>query len=492
MIIYFSNKLCQRYRNIDQYYHYLYKNLLNTKQMMSNLHIQNGQTIQEDNELNFERLKNPKQKQLRNYLGKEDARGDDQRQKIVKPIEKLIDKVKRSKNKSEASTETQIDVTQPRGRKQSNSQIISEIVEQEEEHKKESKKGFFNVASQETHFIKDRHLFFQSLTKSTSTFLSLLKNSGSKSKTQQFIERTVLLQKVVPKQMCSLCHAEDFVKIQLLGKGACGIVEKQLFKPLEQEVAMKKYLMEENLDEFDSEVFIMKSKQSEFIPKLIFYQRESQQIYMELGMITLETYDLYLRRNHLDISEKFAVWILKQLLIINKYMFNEGFHHSDIKPGNIIITFNELQNMKIKLIDFGASSIFPEDYWIQYTPLFQCPDLFKKVEQSQHLNRQEILFAEFFASCRSVQLLTLANHPKRKQLFLLESIDEYLSDQVIGEKYNYLRVILQYMFKLKSLKSMDEKDFTFLNLLLNIGVNTNDYVRDIENAYQYIESTTNQ
>ncbi|KAL4491428.1 hypothetical protein ABPG72_008084 [Tetrahymena utriculariae] len=457
--------------------------------MMTNLTIQNKQIVQEDTELNFERQKIPKQKQLKQYLA-DDIDNVEQHKKRVKPIDKLIDEVKRSKNKSIWSTETQDDCTQLRGRKNSNtSQIISEVFEQEEEHRKEAKKGFFNVASKEVHLVKDRHLIFQSLTKSTSAFLHILKNSGSKTKTQQFIERTVLLQKVVPKQMCSLCQAEDFVKIKLLGKGACGLVEKQLFKPLEQEVAMKKYLREENLDEFDSEVFIMKSKQSEFIPKLIFYQRESQQIFMELGMITLETYDLYLRRNGLDLSENLGVWILKQLLIINKYMFNEGFHHSDIKPGNIIITFNELQQMKIKLIDFGASSIFPEDYWIQYTPLFQCPDLFKKVEQSEHLNRQEILFAEFFASCRSIQLLTLANHPKRKQLFLLESINEYLSDQVICQKYSYLRVILQYMFQLKSLKSLDEKDFSFLNLLLNMGVNTNDYLRDIENAYQHIEST---
>ncbi|KAL4442842.1 hypothetical protein ABPG74_010731 [Tetrahymena malaccensis] len=458
--------------------------------MMSNLKIQNGQTIQEDNELNFERFKIPKQKQLKIYLG-DDKDDVERHKKAAKNLDKLVDQVKRSKNKSIGSTETQDDCTQLRGRKNSNSQIISDVLDQEEEHKKESKRGFQNLASQEIHLIKDRHLIFQSLTKSTSAFLSLLKNSGSKTKTQQFIERTVLLQKVVPKQMCSICHAEDFVKIRLLGKGACGLVEKQLFKPLEQEVAMKKYLREENLDEFDSEVYIMKSKQSEFIPKLVFYQRETQQIYMELGMVTLETYDLYLRNNRLEISENFAVWILKQLLIINKHMFNEEFHHSDIKPGNIIITFNELQQMKIKLIDFGASSIFPEDYWIQYTPLFQCPDLFKKVEQSLHLNRQEILFAEFFASCRSIQLLTLANHPKRKQLFLLESIKDYLSDQVICQKYSYLRVILQYMFELKSIKSIDEKDYAFLFLLLNIDVNTNDYLRDIENAYQYTE-TTNQ
>lgn len=74
---------------------------------------------------------------------------------------------------------------------------------------------------------------------------------------------------------------------------------------------MKKYIDEEKSEEFDSEVFIMKSKQSDFIPKLIFYNKENLSIYMELGMITLETYHEYLRRNRFHLHENFGIWILR-------------------------------------------------------------------------------------------------------------------------------------------------------------------------------------
>lgn len=53
-------------------------------------------------------------------------------------------------------------------------------------------------------------------------------------------------------------------------------------------------------------------------------------------------------------------------------------HHSDIKPANIIISFDSETSMPcLKFIDFGAASTDIESYWDQFTPMFVSPELLR-------------------------------------------------------------------------------------------------------------------
>jgi serine/threonine protein kinase len=48
---------------------------------------------------------------------------------------------------------------------------------------------------------------------------------------------------------------------------------------------------------------------------------------------------------------------MNQIIDIIEYLHSFNVYHGDIKPGNVLLDFNN----KIKIIDFGTSLIFKDD-----------------------------------------------------------------------------------------------------------------------------------
>ena len=66
-------------------------------------------------------------------------------------------------------------------------------------------------------------------------------------------------------------------------------------------------------------------------------------------------------------NEKKAAYIMKQILSALNYLHSKGIIHRDIKPENILVqrtnkkNKNDMDEINIKLIDFGVSNFFKEN-----------------------------------------------------------------------------------------------------------------------------------
>jgi calcium-dependent protein kinase len=79
-------------------------------------------------------------------------------------------------------------------------------------------------------------------------------------------------------------------------------------------------------------------------------------------------------------SEKKAAYILKQVLLAINYMHKKNVTHRDLKPENILLESKNLDNLEVKIADFGFSCVFdPHDglKTVLGSPLYMAPELVK-------------------------------------------------------------------------------------------------------------------
>ena len=147
----------------------------------------------------------------------------------------------------------------------------------------------------------------------------------------------------------------NFVKI---GFGSYGIVYRAIDKRNKSYVAIKELIKEkfENSKEIiKKEVEIMEKVKNENSVKLIEVIESSNYFYivMEYCEYNLLSYLNIKRNTPLSINE-----IKKVLTDLNntfKIMLKENLIHRDLKPNNILISLDKLDNNSIKLSDYGLT-----------------------------------------------------------------------------------------------------------------------------------------
>ena len=107
------------------------------------------------------------------------------------------------------------------------------------------------------------------------------------------------------------------------------------------------------------------------------------------------------------IDEKRAKEIMKELLIVVKYLHSKNIVHRDIKPENIMFEEKEANSDGLKLIDFGfAAYLKPEEYLPVAmklgTPYYIAPEI---------LNKKNYNFKCDIWSCGVVLYCMLAGRP---------------------------------------------------------------------------------
>ncbi len=69
-----------------------------------------------------------------------------------------------------------------------------------------------------------------------------------------------------------------------------------------------------------------------------------------------ELYDLILTMQ--KFSEKDAVKIIRQILLGLNYMHKKNIIHRDIKPENILLESKDINNVVVKITDFGFAKCY--------------------------------------------------------------------------------------------------------------------------------------
>jgi calcium-dependent protein kinase len=96
-----------------------------------------------------------------------------------------------------------------------------------------------------------------------------------------------------------------------------------------------------------------------------------------------ELYDLILTMQ--KFSEKDAVKIIRQILLGLNYMHKKNIIHRDIKPENILLESKDINNVVVKITDFGFAKCYdPQTFEglddILGSPLYMAPEIVKKMK----------------------------------------------------------------------------------------------------------------
>ena len=77
-------------------------------------------------------------------------------------------------------------------------------------------------------------------------------------------------------------------------------------------------------------------------------------------------------------NERSASKILEQILLAVNYMHQRNITHRDIKPENILMESQEVNNLNIKMTDFGFASFYnPKEGLNEVlgSPLYMAPEI---------------------------------------------------------------------------------------------------------------------
>ena len=108
-------------------------------------------------------------------------------------------------------------------------------------------------------------------------------------------------------------------------------------------------------------------------------------IIMEYCEYNLQNYINFKRNSPLSIDE--IKKVLTQLNNTFKIMFKEKLIHRDLKPNNILISLNNLDNNSIKLSDYSATKELSNSMILNGTPLNMAPEI---LEDGKDLSKSDL------------------------------------------------------------------------------------------------------
>ena len=222
--------------------------------------------------------------------------------------------------------------------------------------------------------------------------------SNKKRSTLKELSRLANMSKDIKiKNLVTLINSkpEDNYKIiNKLGKGSFGSVFKVKNKITGEIRAMKIIKNSPTNDnsqaistKFLKEIQVLKELEHPNIIKIFEYFIDNKYHYIITELLTGgELYESILKFQ--KFNEKKAAYIMKQILSALNYLHSKGIVHRDIKPENILVqkitkkdNKNSLDEIHIKLIDFGASNFFKENEILTLkvgSPYYIAPEVLNK------------------------------------------------------------------------------------------------------------------
>jgi serine/threonine protein phosphatase PrpC len=140
------------------------------------------------------------------------------------------------------------------------------------------------------------------------------------------------------------------------------------------------------LDLYVKEAWNAKRLKNKLFPKAVIPKNRTSRYYV-MQHCSGENLDSYLSQKHLGIDD--AVKLASTLLKMSQYLLTYDLVHGDIKPHNIMVSYDEQENTKFKIIDFGSiTEIFSTDSRAG-TPSFLSPQRF----QGEAISESSEIFA---------------------------------------------------------------------------------------------------
>ena len=186
---------------------------------------------------------------------------------------------------------------------------------------------------------------------------------------------------------------DNYKIINKLGKGSFGSVYKVKNK-ITGEIRAMKIIKNTSINDSDGtanqkflkEIQVLKELEHPNIIKIFEYYIDNKYHYIITELLTGgELYEAILKFQ--KFNEKNAAKIMKQILSALNYLHSKGIVHRDIKPENILVqndnknNKNYLDEIHIKLIDFGASNFFKENEILTLkvgSPYYIAPEVLNK------------------------------------------------------------------------------------------------------------------
>ena len=186
---------------------------------------------------------------------------------------------------------------------------------------------------------------------------------------------------------------DNYKIINKLGKGSFGSVYKVKHK-ITGEIRAMKIIKNTTVSDNDGlankkflkEILVLKELEHPNIIKIFEYYIDNRYHYIITELLTGgELYESILKFQ--KFNEKKAAYIMKQILSALNYLHSKGIVHRDIKPENILVqndnkkAKNSIDELHIKLIDFGASNFFKENQILTLkvgSPYYIAPEVLNK------------------------------------------------------------------------------------------------------------------
>ena len=175
----------------------------------------------------------------------------------------------------------------------------------------------------------------------------------------------------------------DLKFIEIIDKGAFGIVLRVLDKQTNEEIAVKVInkigKSHDYIEKKKKEIIILRKLNHPNIVKFYGFMETNNQLLIKMEYIKYGTLKHWIN-NKENISEEDASTIIRKILSAVEYLHSKQICHRDIKPGNIMISKkNDLNS--IKIVDFGLSkenfnNLLNNDYSGTY--IYMAPELIEK------------------------------------------------------------------------------------------------------------------
>ncbi|CDW81372.1 protein kinase domain containing protein [Stylonychia lemnae] len=179
-----------------------------------------------------------------------------------------------------------------------------------------------------------------------------------------------------------------------LGQGSFGKVMKAEHMKASADVAVKiieksKVREHKILEELmQNELKVLEETTHPHIMKIIQLLEDEDHYYIVSELLAGgELYERIVKMKHF--SEKNAAILTYQILLAVSYMHNQNIVHRDIKPENILLENEDVNNLNVKMTDFGFACFFDPAKGVSQTlgsPLYMAPEIIQEKQYDQRVD----------------------------------------------------------------------------------------------------------